>query len=206
MSELLHQFVDYIVALVGDLGYIGIFILMAIESSFIPFPSEIVIIPAGYHVHSGQMNGVMVVLAGIGGSLLGAYINYYLARYLGRGFIMKYGHYFFLPEAQFKKLEEAFLKHGAFATFVGRLIFGIRQWISVPAGLARMPLLPFTLLTGLGAGIWVTILMALGYIVGQGQESNELAKYIGYWMLVVVTIMTLAYVYWWAPKKRKIKS
>lgn len=202
MVELLHQFVDFVVTQVGDMGYLGIFILMTIESSFIPFPSEIVLIPAGYHVFTGKMNAAMVVLAGVGGSLCGAYINYFLSAYLGRGFILKYGNYFFLKEERFRKLEEAFLKHGAFATFVGRLIFGIRQWISVPAGLSRMPLGIFSFLTAFGAGIWVVILVALGYVLGEGQESKEYVKLIGYWLLAVVTIMTLAYFYWWTPKKR----
>ncbi len=202
MKELLYEFVSYVVQLVGDLGYLGIFILMTIESSFIPFPSEIILIPAGYHVFKGEMNAVLVVLAGVCGSLLGAYINYFLSLYLGRGFILKYGKYFFLKEDQFRKLEEAFLRHGAFATFVGRLIFGIRQWISVPAGLSKMPLVTFSLLTALGAGIWVIILVALGYILGEGQESKESVKLIGYWLLAVVAIMTVAYFYWWTPKKR----
>lgn len=200
--ELLKEAVMWVVQLVGDLGYLGILILMTIESSFIPFPSEVVLIPAGYHVQQGQMSFLGVVLAGVIGSLLGAFINYYLAKTLGRKFILTYGRYFFLDANKFEKIEQAFLRHGYFATFVGRLIFGIRQWVSLPAGLARMPLMPFFLLTSTGAGIWVVILVSLGYVLGQGQESEAMAKMLGYWLLAVVVIMTLAYVYWWLPKKK----
>lgn len=202
MSELLHQFVDYVVELVQGFGYIGIFLLMTLESSFVPFPSEVVLIPAGYLASTGQMSALYVVLAGVGGSLLGAYINYYLSLYLGRSFILKFGNYFFLPESKFLALEEMFLKHGKFATFVGRLIFGIRQWISIPAGLSRMPIIPFSLLTSGGAGLWVIILVSLGYILGEGEEASQMAKLIGYWLLGVIAILTVAYFYWWSPKKK----
>ncbi|RMG45236.1 MAG: DedA family protein [Candidatus Dadabacteria bacterium] len=200
MSELLHQFVATVVSLVGDMGYLGIFILMTVESSFIPFPSEIVLVPAGYLAQQGEMSIVMIFLAGVGGSLLGATINYYLSVWLGRKFILTYGRYFFLPEEKFIKLEKAFLKHGNFATFVGRLIFGIRQWISIPAGLARMPFAPFAVLTSLGASVWVIILVALGYVLGEAQGEAE-ARIVGYWLLGAVVIMTLAYAYWWVPKR-----
>ena len=203
MIDLLHQFVDFVVGIVGDLGYFGIFILMVIESSAVPMPSEVVMIPAGYHVHAGNMNGILVVLAGTLGSLVGALINYYASLHFGRAFILKYGKYFFLAPENFRKLEEAFLRHGSFATFVGRLIFGVRQYISIPAGLARMPVPLFSLLTTLGAGIWVITLVVLGYILGEGQESKEFAKLLGYWFLGVVVILTLAYFYWWAPKRKQ---
>lgn len=204
--ELLHQFVDLVINLVGDMGYVGIFLLMTLESSFVPFPSEIVLIPAGYQAHLGNMDPILVVLSGVGGSLLGALINYYLSSWLGRKFIISYGRYFFLPEDKFVKLEAAFRTHGAFATFVGRLIFGIRQWISIPAGLVGMRLSQFVSLTTLGAGIWVAILVALGYILGETQESKEYAKLIGYWLLAVVAIMSVAYFYWWHPKRKNNNS
>ncbi|MCB0340164.1 MAG: DedA family protein, partial [Bdellovibrionales bacterium] len=150
----------------------------------------------------GNMNGVLVVLAGSAGSLVGALINYYLSLYLGRTFILKYGKYFFFGPDKFEKLENAFLAHGSFATLVGRLIFGIRQWISIPAGLSKMPLKRFSLLTTLGASVWVAILVLLGYILGESQKANEYAKLVGYWLLAVVFIMTVAYLYWWSPRKR----
>ena len=206
MSELFHQLVDMIVSLVDGLGYFGIFLLMTIESSFFPFPSEVVLIPAGYLVQQGQMNAVVVVLAGVLGSLVGATINYYLSISLGRKFILKYGRYFLLGEEKFLKLEKSFLKHGYFATFVCRLIFGVRQWISIPAGLSRMPFLPFAVLTSCGAGIWVIILVALGYVLGEGEDTNAYAKHLGYWLAGAIVIITLAYIYWWSPKRENGNS
>ena len=200
--EFIHDIVHWIVEIVSQLGYLGILILMALESSFVPFPSEIVMIPAGYLAKQGEMNIFLAILAGVGGSLIGAYINYFLSMTLGRKFILKYGHYFFLSEDKFLKVEQLFLKHGSFATFVGRLIFGIRQWISIPAGLSRMPLGTFSILTSLGAGIWVAILVSLGYILGDSESTAHMAKKIGFWLLGVVAIMTIAYYWWWVPRKK----
>lgn len=188
--------------LVDGLGYLGIFLLMTLESSFVPFPSEVVLIPAGYLVKQGKMTALMAILAGVGGSLVGAYINYYLSMTLGRKFIVNYGRYFLLPEEKFVKVEQAFLRHGNFATFVGRLIFGIRQWISIPAGISRMPIVPFTLLTVGGAGLWVIVLVSLGYSLGDTTDAKATAKMLGYWVAGVVVIMTVAYSFWWVPKKK----
>jgi membrane protein DedA with SNARE-associated domain len=199
--EFLHQIIQQLTSLVDSLGYLGIILLMILESSFVPFPSEVVMIPAGYLVKKGEMNMGMVIFSGVFGSLIGAYVNYYLSVTLGRKFILKYGHYFLLDEKKFLSIEQSFIRHAAFTTFVGRLIFGIRQWISIPAGLARMPLVPFTVLTSLGAGIWVTILVALGYVLGSGESAEQTAKLIGYWLLGAVAILTAAYCVYWLPKK-----
>lgn len=206
MSELFHTMVDSIVELVGSLGYMGIFLLMSLESSFVPFPSEVVLIPAGVLVRAGKMSALGVLLAGVLGSLLGAYINYFIARTVGRKFILKFGRYFLLSEEKFLKVEQAFLAHGKFATFVGRLIFGIRQWISIPAGLSKMPLLSFSLLTALGAGIWVAILMSLGMAFGDGEETVLVAKRVGLWLVGVVAILGAAYYAWWVPRKHRSAS
>jgi membrane protein DedA with SNARE-associated domain len=199
--QFFHQMVEYLTTLVDTLGYLGIILLMILESSFVPFPSEVVMIPAGYLVKQGKMNMGMVIFSGILGSLIGAYVNYYLSATLGRKFILKYGHFFLLDEKKFLSIERSFIRHASFTTFVGRLIFGIRQWISIPAGLTKMPLVPFTILTCLGAGIWVTILVALGYVLGSGETTAQTAKLIGYWLLGAVGILTAAYCIYWLPKK-----
>ncbi len=152
------------------LGYPGIVFLMAVESSFIPFPSEIVMPPAGYLVHEGKMSLVPVLLAGLAGSMIGALANYYLALWLGRPFFLRYGRYFFLKPDSLEKAERFFAKHGEITTFVGRLIPVIRQLISLPAGAARMPLGRFCLFTALGAGIWISILTWIGWLVGRNQD------------------------------------
>jgi membrane protein DedA with SNARE-associated domain len=166
----LYEIIDWIVRTVGGLGYPGIIIMMFLESSFIPFPSEVVMIPAGYLAYKGEMNLVLAILSGILGSLLGALFNYYLAIKLGRPFLLHYGKYVMFNEASLQKMEDFFARHGHISTFTGRLIPVVRQYISLPAGLARMNLAVFSFYTSLGAGIWVTILALLGYFIG----GNEL--------------------------------
>ena len=167
---MIHDIANTIVSYIGDMGYWGIFLLMFLESTFFPFPSEIIMIPAGYLAFKGDMNIYMVVFMGILGSVSGALLNYYLAIHFGRAFILKYGKYFFIKEETLDKLESFFTKHGEISTFTGRLIPGIRQLISLPAGLARMNIVKFSFFTALGAGIWVVVLVVLGYVVGSNEE------------------------------------
>ncbi len=165
----MYEIIDWIVRTVGGLGYPGIFIMMFLESSFIPFPSEVVMIPAGYLAYKGEMNLLLAILAGTLGSLAGALFNYYLAIKLGRPFLLHYGKYVMFNEASLQKMEDFFARHGHISTFTGRLIPVVRQYISLPAGLARMNLAVFSFYTSLGAGIWVTILALLGYFIGDNE-------------------------------------
>lgn len=119
---MLTDIVNFIVDTVGSLGYFGIFVMMFLESSFFPFPSEVVMIPAGYLVYKGEMNMLLAIFFGILGSLAGALFNYYLAIKLGRKVLIKYGKYFFIKEPTIIKMEEFFKKHGHISTFSGRLI------------------------------------------------------------------------------------
>jgi membrane protein DedA with SNARE-associated domain len=167
---MLHNIAATLVQYIGDMGYWGIFLLMFLESTFFPFPSEIIMIPAGYLAYKGEMNLYLVVIVGILGSVGGALFNYYLAMHFGRKFLLKYGKYFFIKEETLDKLEAFFTKHGERSTFNGRLIPGIRQLISLPAGLARMNIVKFSLYSALGAGIWVIVLVALGYLLGSNEE------------------------------------
>jgi len=143
---------------------------MFLESSFFPFPSEVIMIPAGYLAFQGHMNLFAAIGTGIVGSLAGAVFNYYLAVWLGRPLLERYGRYILLKPETLDKLEAFFLRHGEISTFSGRLIPGIRQYISLPAGLSGMPLGKFSLFTALGAGIWVTVLTLLGYFVGKNED------------------------------------
>ena len=192
---MIHEIANTIVGYIGDMGYWGIFLLMFLESTFFPFPSEIIMIPAGYLAFKGEMNIYIVVLVGILGSVAGALLNYYLAISFGRVFILRYGKYFFIKEQTLDKLELFFTTHGEISTFTGRLIPGIRQLISLPAGLARMNVAKFSFYTALGAGIWVIVLVVVGYVVGSNEELiSEYLKSATLIALITVGFITVFYV------------
>ena len=179
MLDALASHLDTFAALAPVWGYILIFAFMAIESSFIPFPSEIVMIPAGFLAARGELtlhapvpDLVLACLVGLVGSLAGAYFNYYLSQKLGEPFLRRYGKWFFVKPEALDRACEVFNRYGGATTFICRLIPVIRQLISIPAGLAHMPLGKFTLFTGLGAGIWTTILAFVGY--GLGRSAGEI--------------------------------
>ena len=192
---LLHQIVSWITQTVGHWGYPGIVLLMALESSFFPFPSEVVIPPAGYLASTGAMNFWMVLVAGTAGSLLGAIFNYWLSMKYGRPFFEKYGRYLLISEAALQKTDRFFADHGHISTFTGRLLPGIRQYISLPAGLARMNFFQFCVFTLLGAGIWVAVLALLGYWVGQNQAAllGHL-RWINIGLIVLCVGLLIAYI------------
>lgn len=173
MIEYLAQQLEGISQLAPTWGFVLILVFMMIESSFVPFPSEIVMIPAGFLAYRGDLTTGIVsldlmfaFLCGFLGSILGAWINYWLAVKLGRPILHKYGKYFFIKEDLLNRAEEIFRNYGDITTFVCRLIPVIRQIISIPAGLSKMPFSRFTIFTGLGAGIWVLILLIIGAYFG----------------------------------------
>jgi membrane protein DedA with SNARE-associated domain len=162
--------ITWLLATILKLGYPGIFLLMAMESSVIPIPSEFVMPPAGYWAAEGKMNLLFAILCGTAGSLVGAYANYFAARYLGRPLLLKYGKYVWITEEKFAKVETFFHKHGEISTFIGRLLPVVRHLISLPAGLSGMHHWKFALYTLLGAGMWCTVLALIGYVVGENQD------------------------------------
>lgn len=179
MLDQLAAHLDAIAALAPVWGYALIFLFMAIESSFIPFPSEVVMIPAGFLAARGELtlhapvaDLALACATGLLGSLAGAYFNYYLSAKLGEPFLRRYGKWFFLKPEALDRACEVFNRYGALTTFVCRLIPVIRQLISIPAGLARMPLGTFTFFTGLGAGIWTFLLALAGY--GLGRTAGDI--------------------------------
>jgi membrane protein DedA with SNARE-associated domain len=167
---MLEAMAQWLVQSIFEMGYWGIFLLMAIESSFIPFPSEVVLVPAGYLAAKGEMNFSLIFVFALLGSLTGALINYYGALWIGRTVLERYGKYFFIRSETLSKLDEFFKKHGPISTFTGRLMPGIRQLISIPAGLSRMEMKKFLLYTALGAGIWSFMLILLGFVIGENEE------------------------------------
>ncbi|MCD8491397.1 MAG: DedA family protein [Geovibrio sp.] len=199
---MLSAFVNFVLDAVHGMGYWGIVFLMALESSFVPFPSEVVVPPAGYLAAQGRMNIYFVVLSGVAGSVIGALVNYFIAVYMGRGLLKKYGRYLFLNEEKFAKVDGFFLKHGEVTTFTGRLIPVIRQYISFPAGLAGMNIPKFCFYTGLGAGIWVVVLAWVGFFIGNNPElMHSKLKTISILLLVFVAVIIVCYFYF--QKKRK---
>ena len=198
---MLEQFAHTLVEMIFGFGYMGVFVLMMIESSFIPFPSEIVLIPAGYLAYEGKMNVGLIFLFGTLGSMAGAYVNYFLAAKLGRAFLEKYGNYFFISHATLCKMDGFFAKHGAISTFSGRLIPGIRQLISIPAGLSKMDLKLFSFYTFLGAGIWNVILIALGYFIGDNQELIH--HYLKEITLGVLVMLAVVFVWYYKRNKKE---
>lgn len=197
---------DTIVTFLTDtilaLGYPGIGALMFIESSFVPFPSEVVLPPAGYVAAKGQMNVYLAFAAGTLGSLFGALFNYGIAVYVGEPFLRRYGKYFFVKETALDRAERFFADHGEISTFVGRLVPVVRQLISIPAGVARMNLRRFALFTSLGAGIWCAILVYIGYFHGTHEEAlkqavvHATATKAFLFMVPVLALLVVGYVIW----------
>jgi len=199
----MHALINWLLVTIGTLGYPGIFLLMAMESSVIPVPSELVMPPAGYLAQQGQMNIWIAILMGTMGSLVGAYANYFAAHYLGRPLLLKYGKYVWITEEKFAKVETFFKEHGEVSTFIGRLLPVVRHLISLPAGLAGMNHWKFSLYTLLGAGMWVTILTYIGYFIGANQE---LIMQYSHQALIGAVLLSVAIVaiYVWNHRRKKL--
>ena len=190
-----------------NLNYGTITLLMAIESSFIPFPSEVIVPPAAYKAACGEMNIWLVVFFSTLGAMIGAFVNYYLALWLGKPVIYKFansrlGHMCLIDEQKVIKSEAFFNRHGVLATLIGRLVPAVRQLISIPAGLARMNIGKFALYTAIGAGLWNGVLAAMGYYLQSVVPEDQLletvniySKEIGYGMLAVFAIVVAVLIY-----------
>jgi membrane protein DedA with SNARE-associated domain len=183
MTEILIGHIEWAASNAHTWGFILIFVLMAIESSIIPLPSEVVMIPAGFLAYRSELtfgdphtDFAVAVLCGMTGSLVGACANYFVSLLVGRPFILRYGKYFFIKPAAFSRAEEIFLEYGDISTFVGRLIPVIRHLISIPAGISRMPIFRFSFYTLFGAGIWSAILLWIGFYIGTMSENMTYAQ------------------------------
>jgi membrane protein DedA with SNARE-associated domain len=200
----MQNIIEFIVGFVEKIGYLGIVMAMFLESSFFPFPSEVILPPAGYLASQGKMDLWIVVLLGIVGSILGALFNYWVSLRLGRPLILRYGRYVGLTSGAYLRAEEAYRRHGEITTFVGRLIPGLRQYISLPAGLAGMSIARFVVFTGLGAGIWASILSLVGYIIGDNQElvTSNLRK-ITIYTAIGVAVVIVCYVVLYLRRRAK---
>jgi membrane protein DedA with SNARE-associated domain len=209
-TEFIIEHIQWGVVNAAVWGLIFVFILMTIESSFIPFPSEVIMIPAGFLAYRGELTFgtpgldlLAVVFCGLAGSMAGALFNYHFALLLGRPFLYRFGKYFFVKPRVLSRAEEIFLQYGEITTFVCRLLPGIRQLISLPAGISRMPLPRFALFTALGAGIWSAILAWVGYYLGNLSREmtyvqivisgKEVLKKYYLWIILFLLILILVY-------------
>lgn len=200
--------VNWLVDTISAIGYPGIALLMALESSFFPFPSEVVMPPAGYAAAQGRMNPWLALGAGTLGSVLGALFNYWLAVRLGRPLLHRYHKYLLIKEASLERSEEFFRAHGEISTFVGRLIPVIRQYISLPAGLSRMRLDLFCLYTALGAGIWCGVLTWIGWYLGLHSEilqDEEVHRYVTTALIVLVPILVILVLVYVLRQRRRAR-
>jgi len=202
---MLEHFVRWLLDRFRDMGYPGIVVLMAIESSIFPLPSELVMPPAGYLAAKGEMSFALAVACGVQGSILGALANYGLALWLGRAFVRKLGRYVFVSERSLDRSERFFADHGEISTVLARLLPVVRHLISLPAGLARMPLPRFVLFTGLGAAIWCTILTWIGWFIGKKEDvllsalDDEAKRYASRAVVIllpILVVLAVAYVVW----------
>ncbi|HWH02286.1 MAG TPA: DedA family protein [Gemmatimonadales bacterium] len=202
---MLESFIQWLLDRFRDIGYPGIVVLMAVESSIIPLPSELVMPPAGYLAAKGEMSLPLVIVCGVLGSVFGALANYGLAAWLGRAFVHRMGRYVLVSERSLERSERFFAAHGEISTFIARMLPVIRHLISLPAGLARMPIPRFVSFTALGSGIWCTVLTLIGWTIGRkenvlmGALNVEVRREAAHAMTIIVpalVVLTLAYVVW----------
>jgi len=203
--EIIQNVVDWYMA---NLNYFTVALLMTIESSFIPFPSEVVVPFAAYKAAQGELNIFGVVLASTIGALLGALVNYYLAKYLGRPLVYKFvgssvGKMLLLSKEKVENAERYFVKHGKSSTFIGRLVPAVRQLISIPAGLANMNMKDFIIYTTAGAGIWNIILAVIGYYIYDFRD--QIFPYLDEFLIALGAVFVIYLVVKGIMRKRREK-
>jgi len=208
---MLESFVSWLLNLFRGMGYPGIIALMAVESSILPLPSELVMPPAGYLAAKGEMSLAVAVVCGVLGSVLGALGNYGLARWLGRAFFLRLGKYVLITEKGLDRSERYFAAHGEISTFLGRMLPVVRHLISIPAGIARMRLGRFVVFTGLGALVWCSILTGIGWFIGSREDvilevlNREAQRYAGRAILLLLPILAViaaGYIWWHRRRAR----
>ena len=191
---MVERLMNWLLATLLTLGYPGIVALMAIESSILPLPSELVMPPAGYWVAKGKMSLPIVLLCGTVGSVIGALANYWVAQLLGRALVRRFGRYILLSEHSLERAERYFAAHGEISTLVGRLLPVIRHLISIPAGIARMPLGRFVTYTAVGAFAWCAVLTGIGYFLGRHEDvlrNAEVQRYVTRVLVVLIPLIVV---------------
>lgn len=203
---MLEHLIEWLLQTLLRLGYPGIVGLMAIESSVLPLPSELVMPPAGYWVAKGRMNLWLVLGAGTLGSVLGALANYWVAMVLGRAFVRRFGRYVLVTERSLERAERFFASHGEISTLVGRLLPVVRHLISIPAGISRMPRARFVAFTAIGALAWCGVLTGIGYFLGQHEDvlrSEEVHRYVRRALSIVIPLVVVGVAVYVARHRRR---
>ncbi len=202
---MIAELAEYLVNFVHQFGYWGVFITCFLESTFFPLPSEVTMIPAGYLVQQGLWNGWIVLVLSIAGTVLGSLFNYWIAFKMGRPLLARYGKYMFFGPERMEQLDTYFKSHGEISIFTGRLILGVRHVISFPAGLAKMNLRNFTILTGLGGGIWMATLILVGYFIGGNKDLVH--AYMPFITAIFITgVITMIAFYIWQQRRKAAKN
>jgi membrane protein DedA with SNARE-associated domain len=189
---MLERFIDWLLNGLLDLGYPGIIVLMAMESTVLPIPAELVMPPAGYWVAKGQMDATAAVASGVLGSVLGSLVTYWIAHTLGRPLVRRYGRYVLISEKALERSERYFGAHGEISVLMGRMLPVVRHLISIPAGLARMSLPAFAIYTGLGACVWCSVLVGIGYVLGRSEgvlRHAEVRHYVTRALLILLPVL-----------------
>jgi membrane protein DedA with SNARE-associated domain len=210
MISFISVIIAYILSVIDKLGYLGIFIGMTIESSFIPLPSELLLIPAGALIAQGKMQFAFVFIVALFGSLFGALINYFLSLLLGRRaiehLISKYGRFILISKEELNRTDNYFYKHGSITTFIGRLLPGIRHLISIPAGFSKMNLYKFSLFTSLGAGFWSLVLIYVGWLADKHQAwIAQHPILITIFLLLISGLIISGYILFIKKRNKKLK-
>ncbi|MCE2687749.1 MAG: DedA family protein [Rickettsiales bacterium] len=201
----MHNFIDSIITIlikfIDKIGYLGIFLGMFLESTIVPIPSEIIMIPAGIAASNGKVNFWLVNLFGISGNIAGAIFSYYIAKSIGRTIIFRFGRYFFVNPITIIKMENFFNKYGSISVLIGRLLPGFRHFISIPAGISKMDFKKFLIYTTIGSSIWTIILTVFGFFIGDNQ--NLLKEHSNAILMTTLLISLFMVILFWINKKIK---
>ena len=200
-----EQILDWIVGFVHQFGYIGLFVMTFLESTFVPVPGEVTIVPAGFLIYQGHMHLLPVLLSCILGTMSGSYFTYWFAQQFGVRFVRRYGKYFFFPPHKLSMVQNYFKEHGSVSVFTARLLPGIRHVIAFPAGIAEMKISLFFIYTFLGSTIWTIVLLLVGYFIGS--NKGMLLHYILYIKIgALIVVCVLIPLYIWNHRRKKMKT
>jgi membrane protein DedA with SNARE-associated domain len=203
LSSIFQSSIEYLINFANQIGYFGIFVGMFLESTIVPIPSELVMIPAGISIaNGGEMNLFFLIFCGVAGNVSGALFSYYFALLLGKKILLKIGRFFFIKPQAIDKVENFFQKHGSISIFIGRMIPGVRHFISIPAGIASMNVKLFTLYTFAGSMIWTSVLTFCGYLIGSNQKLiKEYLEIITLIFLAICFLLATFYIFLKSTKK-----